>query len=152
MAGDLMEDQELVLVAVSVAALAVAVRAVREVHQMDEVKAAQTADRLLAVQKTVAVVHRHQVEVEVTVLQTMEDAVVEKVVLLQADEICIEIIKNRASALFFLRCKKEFTLKKHSLAHTKKICLKCKLPIIKKYSGKTKTRTFFCQGCQVRYN
>ena len=52
----------------------------------------------------------------------------------------------------FLKWKKEFTLKKHWLAHTKKTCLRCNLPIIKKYCGKTKRRTFFCSGCQVRYN
>ena len=51
----------------------------------------------------------------------------------------------------FLRWKKEFTLRKHWLAHTKKICLRCNLPIIKKYLGKTNRRTFFCIGCQVRY-
>jgi len=51
----------------------------------------------------------------------------------------------------FLKWKKEFTLKKHWLAHTKKTCLRCDLPIIKKYLGKTNRRTFFCNGCQVRY-
>lgn len=51
----------------------------------------------------------------------------------------------------FLKWKKEFTLRKHWLAHTKKTCLRCKLPIIKKYPGKTKRRTFFCAGCQVKY-
>lgn len=51
----------------------------------------------------------------------------------------------------FLQWKKEFTLKKHWLAHTKKTCLRCNLPIFKKYCGKTKRRTFFCAGCQVRY-
>ena len=52
----------------------------------------------------------------------------------------------------FLKWKKEFTLKKHWLAHTKKTCLRCNLPILKKYCGKTKRRTFFCTGCQVRYD
>jgi endonuclease-8 len=52
----------------------------------------------------------------------------------------------------FLKWKKEFTLKKHWLVHTKKTCFRCNLPIIKKYCGKTKRRTFFCSGCQVRYN
>lgn len=51
----------------------------------------------------------------------------------------------------FLQWKKEFTLKKHWLAHTKKTCLRCNLPITKRYCGKTKRRTFFCAGCQVRY-
>jgi endonuclease VIII len=51
----------------------------------------------------------------------------------------------------FLKWKKEYTLKKHWLVHTKKICLRCNLPIIKKYCGKTMRRTFFCTGCQVLY-
>jgi len=52
----------------------------------------------------------------------------------------------------FLKWKKEFVLRKHWLAHTKKICKRCDLPMIKKYSGKTKRRTFFCENCQVRYS
>lgn len=51
----------------------------------------------------------------------------------------------------FLKWKKEFTLKKHWLAHTKKTCPRCDLPIIKKYTGKTKRRSFFCLNCQVLY-
>jgi len=63
-----------------------------------------------------------------------------------------EVIKEARNYSFdFLKWKKEFTLKKHWLAHTKKICLRCNLPIIKKYCGKSKRRTFFCNGCQVRY-
>ena len=64
-----------------------------------------------------------------------------------------EVIKEARNYSFdFLKWKKEFTLKKHWLAHTKKICLRCNLPMIKKYCGKSKRRTFFCSGCQVRYN
>jgi endonuclease-8 len=63
------------------------------------------------------------------------------------------VIKEARNYSFdFLKWKKEFTLKKHWLAHTKKTCLRCNLAIIKKYCGKTKRRTFFCSGCQVRYN
>ena len=51
----------------------------------------------------------------------------------------------------FLEWKKQFVLKKHWLAHTKKICKRCDLPLIKKYSGKTKRRTFYCENCQVLY-
>lgn len=51
----------------------------------------------------------------------------------------------------FLKWKKEFTLKKHWLAHTKKTCLRCDLPIIKKYCGKTHRRTFYCENCQIKY-
>ena len=63
------------------------------------------------------------------------------------------VIKEARNYSFdFLKWKKEFTLKKHWLAHTKKTCLRCNLPIIKKYCGKTKRRSFFCSRCQVRYN
>jgi endonuclease-8 len=62
------------------------------------------------------------------------------------------LIKEARNYSFdFLEWKKEFTLKKHWLAHTKKICLRCDLPVIKKYCGKTRRRTFFCIGCQVKY-
>jgi len=51
----------------------------------------------------------------------------------------------------FLKWKKEYVLKKHWLAHTKKICRRCDLPFVKKYCGKTRRRTFFCENCQVKY-
>ena len=62
------------------------------------------------------------------------------------------LIKEARNYSFdFLEWKKQFVLKKHWLAHTKKICKRCDLPLIKKYSGKTKRRTFFCTNCQVLY-
>ncbi len=51
----------------------------------------------------------------------------------------------------FLEWKKKFVLKKHWLAHTKRTCTRCNIPLIKKYAGKTKRRTFFCTNCQVLY-
>lgn len=51
----------------------------------------------------------------------------------------------------FLEWKKNYVLKKHWLAHTKKTCPRCNIPLIKKYAGKTKRRTFFCTNCQVLY-
>ena len=51
----------------------------------------------------------------------------------------------------FLKWKKDYVLKKHWLAHTKKTCKRCNIPLIKKYCGKTKRRTFFCENCQVKY-
>jgi len=51
----------------------------------------------------------------------------------------------------FLKWKKEFTLKKHWLAHNKKICPRCNIPFIKKHTGKKKRRSFFCTNCQVKY-
>lgn len=63
-----------------------------------------------------------------------------------------ELIKEARNYSFdFLRWKREFTLSKHWLAHTKKTCMRCDLPIIKKYCGATHRRTFFCSNCQVLY-
>ncbi|HYG15326.1 MAG TPA: DNA-formamidopyrimidine glycosylase family protein [Bacteroidia bacterium] len=52
----------------------------------------------------------------------------------------------------FLRWKKEFTLKKHWLAHTKTVCKRDGNPLIKEYLGKTNRRTFYCEKCQVLYS
>jgi len=61
-----------------------------------------------------------------------------------------EIIQEARTYCFeFLEWKKKYELKKHWLAHTKKICLRCNLPIIKKYTGVKKRRSFFCENCQV---
>ncbi|MEO8150400.1 MAG: DNA-formamidopyrimidine glycosylase family protein [Bacteroidia bacterium] len=51
----------------------------------------------------------------------------------------------------FLEWKRDFVLKKHWLAHTKKICLRCNLPIIKEYTGVFNRRSFFCNNCQLFY-
>lgn len=63
-----------------------------------------------------------------------------------------ELVKEARNYSFdFLEWKKKFVLKKHWLVHIKKICKRCSLPVIKKYSGKTNRRTFFCTNCQVLY-
>lgn len=63
-----------------------------------------------------------------------------------------EIVKEaRVYSFQFLEWKRKFELKKHWLAHTKKTCLRCNLPIIKKYTGKNKRRSFFCTNCQELY-
>lgn len=51
----------------------------------------------------------------------------------------------------FLEWKKAYVLKKHWLAHTKKICPRCNIPFIKKHTGKTNRRSFFCTNCQKLY-
>ncbi|HET6556742.1 MAG TPA: hypothetical protein VFG54_05470 [Prolixibacteraceae bacterium] len=51
----------------------------------------------------------------------------------------------------FLEWKRQYELKKHWLAHTKKICLRCDLPIINKYTGGKQRRSFFCLKCQKLY-
>lgn len=61
------------------------------------------------------------------------------------------IIEARNYSFDFLEWKKNYVLKKHWLAHTKKICPRCNIPLIKKYAGKTKRRTYFCTNCQVLY-
>lgn len=51
----------------------------------------------------------------------------------------------------FLEWKKAYVLKKHWLAHTKRTCPRCKIPLVKEYMGRTNRRTFFCNNCQVLY-
>jgi endonuclease-8 len=48
----------------------------------------------------------------------------------------------------FLYWKKKYELKKHWLAYTKPICIRCNLPIIRKHTGKRNRRSFFCTNCQ----
>ena len=63
-----------------------------------------------------------------------------------------ELIQEAVTYSFeFLKWKKEFTLRAHWLAHNKSICLRCNLPLTRKYLGKTNRRTFFCSNCQVLY-
>lgn len=62
------------------------------------------------------------------------------------------LIKEAPNYSFdFLEWKRDFILKKHWLAHAKKICLRCNLPIIKEYTGKLKRRSHFCSNCQILY-
>ncbi len=63
-----------------------------------------------------------------------------------------ELIKEvRIYSFDFLKWKKAFVLRKHWLAHTKKTCPRCKVPLIKEYMGTHHRRTFFCQKCQICY-
>lgn len=64
-----------------------------------------------------------------------------------------DLIKEARNYSFdFLKWKKEYTLRKHWLAHTKKTCARDGDKIIKEYLGKTQRRTFFCNTCQVLYD
>lgn len=64
-----------------------------------------------------------------------------------------ELIKEARNYSFdFLKWKKEFVLKKQWLVYSKKFCPGSNNPVIKKYCGKTKRRTFFCLNCQVLYS
>ncbi len=51
----------------------------------------------------------------------------------------------------FLEWKKAFELKKHWLAHTKKICPRDNVRFSFAYLGKTHRRSFYCNLCQVLY-
>jgi endonuclease-8 len=63
-----------------------------------------------------------------------------------------ELIKEARNYSFdFLEWKKEYTLRKHWLAHTKRVCTRDGNPIVKKYLGKTNRRSFYCTHCQVKY-
>lgn len=63
-----------------------------------------------------------------------------------------EIVEQARQYSFdFLEWKKAYVLKKHWLAHTKKTCLRCNLPIHKKYTGTKKRRSFYCTNCQELY-
>lgn len=63
-----------------------------------------------------------------------------------------ELVKQARQYSFdFLEWKKEYTLRKHWLAHTKKTCIRDGDRIVKEYLGKTNRRTFFCNTCQVFY-
>jgi endonuclease-8 len=51
----------------------------------------------------------------------------------------------------FYEWKKQFVLKKHWLAHTKRTCPRCQIPLEKAHLGRTNRRSFFCNSCQVLY-
>lgn len=59
--------------------------------------------------------------------------------------------ETRNYSFDFLKWKKEFTLKKHWLAHTKKMCPRCLIPFHKEYLGKANRRSYFCENCQQQY-
>jgi endonuclease-8 len=64
-----------------------------------------------------------------------------------------EMIREARNYSFdFLRWKKEYTLRKHWLAHTKKICPRCQIPLIRvQHLGKAGRRAFYCDNCQLLY-
>ncbi|WP_353720709.1 DNA-formamidopyrimidine glycosylase family protein [Dyadobacter sp. 676] len=63
-----------------------------------------------------------------------------------------EIVRETRNYAFdFLKWKKEGTLKRHWLAHTRKICPRCDIPFHKEYLGRTKRRSYFCENCQRKY-
>lgn len=70
---------------------------------------------------------------------------------LPARKLTALITEARNYSFDFYEWKKVYQLKKHWLIHTKRKCPRCKVPAFKKYTGKTKRRSFFCEQCQVVY-
>jgi len=61
------------------------------------------------------------------------------------------IAEARNYSFDFLEWKREFTLKKHWLVHTKSTCPICGQKLIKKQTGKGKRRSFYCEKDQTLY-
>jgi endonuclease-8 len=74
-----------------------------------------------------------------------------KVGALPAKKLSELIDEVRHYSFDFLKWKKAYVLRKHWLAHTKKTCPRCDIPLIKEYMGTHHRRTFFCDNCQIRY-
>ncbi len=70
---------------------------------------------------------------------------------LPASKIKALVAECRIYSFQFLEWKRNYELKKHWLAHTKKTCLRCNLPFVKKHTGVKKRRSFFCVKCQRLY-
>ena len=63
-----------------------------------------------------------------------------------------ELVREARQYSFdFFEWKKAYVLRKHWLAHTKRICPRCDIPFSKCHLGKTMRRSFYCENCQVLY-
>ena len=63
-----------------------------------------------------------------------------------------ELVREARQYSFdFYEWKKQFVLKKHWLAHTKRTCPRCHIPFEKAHLGRTHRRSFFCGNCQRLY-
>jgi endonuclease VIII len=63
-----------------------------------------------------------------------------------------ELVREARQYSFdFYEWKKRYVLKKHWLAHTKRICPRCHIPFMKAHLGVTHRRSFWCEKCQVRH-
>lgn len=61
------------------------------------------------------------------------------------------VAQARQYSFDFYEWKKQYVLKKHWLAHTRRTCPRCSVPLVKAYLGRTNRRSFFCEKCQVNY-
>lgn len=62
------------------------------------------------------------------------------------------VAEARQYSFDFLEWKKAFVLKKHWLAHTKRTCPRCDVPLRLAVLGRTQRRSFYCERCQRRYS
>ncbi|MBD0332360.1 MAG: endonuclease, partial [Chitinophagaceae bacterium] len=74
-----------------------------------------------------------------------------RVGVLPAKQLNALVKEARNYSFDFYEWKKQYVLRKHWLAHKKKICIRDNSPITLKYLGKTNRRTFYCETCQVLY-
>jgi endonuclease-8 len=61
------------------------------------------------------------------------------------------VAQARQYSFDFYEWKKQYVLKKHWLAHTKRTCPRCNVPLLKAHLGHTNRRSFWCERCQVKY-
>lgn len=61
------------------------------------------------------------------------------------------VAEARQYSFDFYEWKKQYVLKKHWLAHTKRTCPRCQVAFVKAHLGRTNRRSFFCEHCQLRY-
>lgn len=59
--------------------------------------------------------------------------------------------ESRQYSFQFMEWKKNYVLKENWLAHTKKECRRCELPMVKMVTGLNKRRSFYCEKCQKLY-
>lgn len=59
------------------------------------------------------------------------------------------VAQARQYSFDFYEWKKQFVLKNHWLAHTKRTCPRCNIPFGKGHLGKTMRCSFWCENCQV---
>ena len=55
-------------------------------------------------------------------------------------------------AFDFFDWKKQGILRKQWLAHTKKECTRCNIPLVKQHTGLNPRRSFFCTNCQELFS
>ena len=71
---------------------------------------------------------------------------------LPAKKLAQLVDEARRYSFDFLAWKKAFVLRKHWLAHTKRTCPRCAIPLLKAHLGTTDRRSFWCERCQRRYD